>query len=288
MKKTFLTVGGDLRQSFLCNKLSEFGKIYALGLNDKELTQNVITLNSLEELDEKIDVLILPLPVTNDGVQVNISMKNINVSLYSLLPFLKPNTIVFGGKVGEEASIFTYKGIEVIDYLKREELSIMNAIPTGEGAIMIALEEMSSTLYNSEVLITGFGRISKVLVEYLKAFGAKITVAVRKYDQLEWAKFYGCNAIFFNDAQEYLEKSDLIINTVPSRIFTKSHLSSLKENCLIIDLASKPGGLDFELAKNIGIKAIWALSLPGKVAPVTAGEMIADTLINILKERKLL
>ena len=43
-------------------------------------------------------------------------------------------------------------------------------------------------------------------------------------------------------------------------------------------------GVDFEKAKEMGIKTIWALSLPGKVAPVTAAGFIRDTVYNIIDE----
>jgi len=45
-----------------------------------------------------------------------------------------------------------------------------------------------------------------------------------------------------------------------------------------------PTGVDFEVAQSLGINVIWALSLPGKVAPVTSGKIIKDTIINILTE----
>ena len=38
------------------------------------------------------------------------------------------------------------------------------------------------------------------------------------------------------------------------------------------------------MATELGKKVIWLLSLPGKVAPKTAGEIIKDTIINILNE----
>ena len=59
----------------------------------------------------------------------------------------------------------------------------------------------------------------------------------------------------------------------------------LKKGSLLIDLASKPGGVDIEEAGNAGVKTIWALSLPGKVAPISSGEIIARTILNILEER---
>ena len=68
-------------------------------------------------------------------------------------------------------------------------------------------------------------------------------------------------------------------------IINGSMLRQLREDCLIIDLASKPGGVDFESAKRLGRNVIWALSLPGKTAPLTAGNIIRDTINNILNEQ---
>jgi dipicolinate synthase subunit A len=53
---------------------------------------------------------------------------------------------------------------------------------------------------------------------------------------------------------------------------------------LVIDLASKPGGVDFEYAQYKGIKTIHALSLPGKVAPVTTAMYMETVIYNIIKE----
>ena len=64
----------------------------------------------------------------------------------------------------------------------------------------------------------------------------------------------------------------------------RAELADLKEGALVIDLASKPGGVDLEAAAQLGVKVIWALSLPGKVAPVTAGQCIRDTIYHILHE----
>ena len=56
---------------------------------------------------------------------------------------------------------------------------------------------------------------------------------------------------------------------------------------MIIDLASNPGGVDNEAAKERGIKSIWALALPGKVSPSTTADIIKDTIYNVLKEIKI-
>lgn len=49
---------------------------------------------------------------------------------------------------------------------------------------------------------------------------------------------------------------------------------------------SKTAGVDFDCAEKLGINTIWALALPGKTVPVSAGCIIADTIINILDERR--
>ena len=61
-------------------------------------------------------------------------------------------------------------------------------------------------------------------------------------------------------------------------------LEQLQPECLIIDLASRPGGVDFEAAGELGLKTIWALSLPGKVAPITAGGIIRDTVLHMMAD----
>ena len=53
---------------------------------------------------------------------------------------------------------------------------------------------------------------------------------------------------------------------------------------MLIDIASNPGGIDRNIAKKKDLKLIWALSLPGKVAPVTSAEFIKETIYHVLKE----
>lgn len=150
---------------------------------------------------------------------------------------------------------------------------------------MLAMEEMPTTIFNSKVLVTGYGRISKVMIKALKGLGADVCITARKVSDLEWAKIYGCDCVHIDDMASRLSEFDIVFNTIPVVIFDKSKLSLLKKSCLVIDLASKPGGIDFDGASNLGVKVIWALSVPGKVAPVTAGKIIADTILYILSER---
>lgn len=285
--KIFLVAGGDLRQVYLAEILAKTNKVYAIGF-DKNLivSDRVIVIDSLMSLEERADYLVLPLPASSDGVLVNAPFSKHSISLDNLTSVLKDSAVVFGGRVSPMTrEVFDRHGIDVVDYFDREELSVLNAVPTAEGAVQIAMEELPATIYGQKVLITGFGRITKVLVKMLIGLGAEVTVAARKYSDLAWAEIYGCKAVHIARLNEVIGGFDVVFNTVPAVILDENRLSMLKKSCLVIDLASKPGGVDFDTAGKIGVKTIWALSLPGKVAPITSGEMIAHTVLNILSER---
>lgn len=159
-----------------------------------------------------------------------------------------------------------------------------NTLPTAEGAIQIALEELPITLQGCRTLVLGYGRLGRALAPRLTALGAKVSVAARKWSDLAWIEAAGCTAEHSGELRGWLCAFDLIINTVPTRLLGEEALVELKPGCLVIDLASKPGGVDWEAARRLGVRTVWALSLPGKVAPVTAGKSIRSTIYNILNE----
>ncbi len=286
--KTYLVAGGDLRQLYLAKALAHRGsRVYITCFDEAfELDKRLIPVDQLSQIDEKLDCIVLPLPVTNDGVTVNTPLSKKRLELETVLQKAVPSTVIFGGKVEKPFQTACFdRGLEVIDYLEREELAVLNAVPTAEGALEILMQELPTTLFGTKCLLTGFGRISKVMAKYLTALGVSVTVAARRYSDLAWAKVYGCEGIHISRIAEYAGNFDMIVNTVPAKLFDHGVLSKLQDHCLVLDLASKPGGVDFELAKQLGVKVIWALSLPGKVAPVTSGEIICDTIQNILAER---
>jgi dipicolinate synthase subunit A len=77
---------------------------------------------------------------------------------------------------------------------------------------------------------------------------------------------------------------DLLFNTIPTMIITAQVIANVPHWAVIIDLATSPGGTDFRFAEKRGIKAILAPGLPGMVAPKTAGQIIADCLVQLILE----
>ncbi len=288
MSEKYLIAGGDLRFARLAEYLAEKGGcVYTLGFeNAAPFSKRIHSLKSLMSLNESVDYLILPLPVSNDGVNLNMPYSKHILPIEQLCPVVKENGIVFGGRFTDKIkAVFNERGICTEDYSAREEFAVLNAQATAEGAIQVAMEETAAALSGQRVLITGMGRIAKLLVYALKGFNADITVAARKYADLAWAEVYGCKHIHINQLKENLHNYSIIFNTVPAVLLDADKLKQLDKGCLVIDLASKPGGVDFDTAAELGIRAVWLLSLPGKVAPLTAGVTIGKTISNILEER---
>lgn len=289
MKKTIFVAGGDLRQIYAAKSLNPYFDVYITGF-DRSITipEKIKRADTLDVLPGRADFLLLPTPVSTDGTLLNTPYGNTNIPLQKLVSIIKEKGVVFGGKADNKIkSLFESSEIEFIDYLEREEFSVLNSVLTAEGALQIALEEMPVTIYGSKILITGYGRISKILSKILLSIGADVTVAARKCSDLTWADISGCHTAKISSLISISNQYDVIFNTVPAILFNKKIISNIQKDCLIIDLASRPGGIDFEAASEAGLKVVWALGIPGKSAPVSAGKIIADTILNIMTERGL-
>lgn len=284
---TFAVIGGDLRTTYLAGLLAQDGfKVITVGFDNADLPSCVVGCNRLSQAIAPADCVVLPVPVSTDGVHVNAPFSRVPLPLADVLDCLSVGQYVVGGNVTPEVrDLFAARGLPVDDYLRREELAIQNAVPTAEGAIQLAMEELPITISGAACLITGYGRVARVLSRLLVALGANVTVAARKYADLAWATTQGCATIHLCDLPD-AGVFDVVFNTVPALLFTDAILSQLDPGTLLIDLASKPGGVDFHAAADHHIKTIWALSLPGRVAPKSAGGILKNTILNMVKERE--
>lgn len=283
-QKKFALLGGDLRTISAGKTLLEKGyNIYIFGFDKSENTEGLFKAENLEDALKDADYILLPLPLSSDGKTLRTPYGEKEVLLSEIFEKSEDKTVFFGGNIPNE--IKDKKHI-FIDYFKREELQILNAVPTAEGAIAEAIKETEITLWQSRCLVTGFGRIGKLLSLKLKALGANVTVSARKEKDLAFISAFGMDAVRSEKIYEIIGNQDIVFNTVPFCVIGEKELHSAKKNTLFIDLSSKPGGIDFDLARKAGLRVLWLLSLPGKTAPETAGKIIADTVINILEGGK--
>lgn len=277
-------IGGDLRIVKLVEMLAKDKfQINTYALEKIDDIKNVKKCSTLQETVKDTDIIIGPIPISSDNLHINTPFSDKMVTLEELAISAKGKKMI-AGSIRPELYQLHSEEIEIIDLLNREELAVLNAISTSEGAIQIAMEETQRTIHGSDILILGFGRIGKVLAKMLEGIGANVHCEARKNIDLAWIKAYGYSPVHLNELDKKLPKYDIIINTIPEMILDDKKLQKVKQQCLIIDLASNPGGVDRIIAKKMGIKIIWALSLPGKVAPLTSAEFIKDAIYNIFEE----
>lgn len=281
----FGILGGDKRQIYLAQSIAADGyQVYAWGF-DNDVEMKHVTKVSFSELTDTCGLIVLPLPVTQDGKHLNMPFSKQKLLLDDEFAEKMLNKQVFGGSLSRlNPTSALWSKIATYDYSMREEFAVQNAVPTAEGAIMIAMELSEGTINGANCLITGNGRIGKVLSHMLHGLGANVTVSARRPADLAWIKLNGFKAVHTAQLAEHPGKFDLVFNTVPSLIFTRKILSKQSRDTLFIELASTPGGFDKESAAKLGLKIIPAPSLPGKVAPKTAGKIIKDTIYNIMEE----
>ena len=251
-QKRFAVIGSDARQLAAGRALARAG--YAV--------------EGPEEI-ALADYILLPLPL--DAART---------PLAELLRAARPGALALGGMLSEEAkAIAAEAGVELVDYFAREELTIRNAIPTAEGCIGVLLAQRKRTLWGSAVLLLGFGPVGQAVGTRLAALGAHVTVAARRPAQRAQAESLGMQGA-------ELARLARLVNTIPAQVLTAPVLARLRPGSLIVDLASRPGGTDFDAAARCGHKAIHALSLPAACAPETAGEIVARTVREMLRERE--
>ncbi len=286
----FAIIGGDLRIAKLATMLAkDENKVYTFGLEKSENlknTKNIIECNSVKDAIQDVETVIGPIPFSSNGKTINMPFSEKEIIISDLLNSIKSKLFIAGGIPLDIYELAKNNNIELIDIMKREELAILNTIATAEGTIKVAIENTDTILHGSKVLILGFGRIGKVLAKKLVGLSAKVTCAARKDEDLAWIQAYGYNITNINTISKNLNQFDIIINTVPHIILTAEKLKYVKKDVLIIDLASNPGGVDQNAVKNLNLKFIWALSLPGKIAPTTSAEFIRDTIYNIIQRRE--
>ncbi len=282
-------IGGDLRQMVTARTLAAEGCEVAVFAMDTYAGDwgGVTRAADLQSAVGGADLVILPLPVTQDDERLHCPLTRNTVLLTDVFDALTPGQRVVGGKIDAHVrTLAERRGIPITDYLQREELAVANAVPTAEGALAIAMAEVPYTIHGARCLILGYGRVAKALAKTLSAVGAVVTVAARKPQDLAWIDVGGQIPLAISDLMQGDTplSYDIVFNTVPEQIVGADLLARLPDDVLLLDLASAPGGFDHEWAKEHGYHVIWALSLPGKTAPVTAGRIIGQTIRRILDE----
>lgn len=276
-EKNIWVVGGDRRQVYLAQLLKDDGHtVHTVGLGEKESALDDMAL---------AHCVILPLPVLGKNGRIHTPLSKEKIDLSQVLDHMRPGQVLCGGMVSPEVrEAGEGVGLQVFDYYAREECMVANAVPTAEGAVQVAMEQMPFTLHSARVLVLGFGRVGKLTAHRMRALGARVTVAAADYGDLAWAAAYNYESIRLEELACELGGFQLIVNTIPACVLDARRLAWADPKVFILDLASAPGGVDLNRGEELGLHILQAPGLPGRTAPVTAAAAIRDSIYHILWE----
>ncbi len=271
-----LVLGGDARQIYCAGRLSlEPGiKTYTLYLKEEDDK----CMPSI-----KPDVIVLPYVTLKDG-RINCPLVSKSVDFDETLKYVKSGTKVFAGMLAPDMTDeIISAGGEVFDWFEDESLTLKNASLTAEGAAQIIVGKSHSAVGGSKILILGWGRVAKACAELFKAMGADVTVSARRRAAREDCRQNGFKAVEFI-CRSSIEEADIIVNTVPHNVINTEELKAMRPGCWILELASKPYGVDFSLAKNMNREVVLGAGLPGKYTPESAGRYMAEAVLSKLNK----
>jgi dipicolinate synthase subunit A len=272
-------IGGDDRELYLIPELQKQGAyIFGVGYENASPIPGMILAPSLQDVVGQVDMLLFPMFGTDERGVVKAKYSPtpivLNKEVLQAIPARVPLIIGFARPALK--SVAEKLGIQLVETISLNEITILNSIPSAEGAIQMAMEATTITIHGSESIVLGLGRCGWTLARMLQGIGAHVTGVARKPMDLARATEMGLNAVHFSDLEDKIGRAEIIFNTVPHLVLDRMMLEKVARDVVIVDLASIPGGTDFEYAQMLGIKALLAPGLPGIVAPKTAGRILAQ------------
>lgn len=272
-------IGGDDRELYLIPELLEQGAyIVGVGFEKASPIPGMALASSALEVAGQVDALLFPMFGTDERGRVKAKYSDspivLNKEVVQAIPSHVPLFIGWARPALKSAA--EMMGIRIIETANLNEICILNSIPSAEGAIQMAMEATTITIHGSKSFVLGLGRFGWTIARMLRGMGAHVTGVARKPSDLARAKEMGIRAVHFSELEDEIGRAEIIFNTVPYRILDRVMLEYLNRDAVIIDLASIPGGTDFEYAEMLGIKALLAPGLPGIVAPKAAGKVLAN------------
>ena len=261
--------------------------VRAWALEDAGLAPGVRQTESASECVSGAGCVVLPMPACAQRGMLNTPLSRRRHCLGELFSALEPGALVCAGQVTEELrALAAGADVEVRDYGALESYRAANSAATAEGAVGELLRLTPGLLCGSRVFIIGAGRIARALAPRLAGLGVRVTVESRSAASRAWAAAMGFDAAAPADLPGVLAGADIVVNTAPALVLTASRLTELPDGAIVLDLASNPGGTDFDAARSFGIRALTAPGLPGKWSPDAAAGAVRDAIYSIMEDEK--
>ena len=270
---TAVILGGDQRMRYTAELLIEASCPTTLYGQDS----NPSPPHFSEKAIEDADLVILPLPLTRDGVTLKAPFASAPIALDELLPLFHREQVIVGGAFpADYAEKIRQSGAMPYDPLTDLGFVSANAKATAEGAIATAIAQSPDLLAHSRCGILGYGRIAKPLCSLLLAMGADVTVYARSADAREDASSHGYEALDLSQLPATVTDLSLLFNTIPHQLFDWERL--LPAHCTVLDLAP--------IYPHQASRVIRCPSLPAAYSPRFAGRLLGEYSLACWKKQE--
>lgn len=268
-RQTILLIS-DMRQVYLAEILTKKGiNVRCLDIRNNETVKE--QLEKLKTFLAEADMLVLPIPVSKIAEQQKLN-DILNKNLVN-------GTRVLGGCFSQEqVEILKRRDIHYLDFMEDKVVTEENAVATAEGVIAELVNKSPYNIDEAKIIVTGYGCCGKAVAERLAALGARVTVLARRREVRKQAKKDGFYAVDFAFGPEEAMGAAMLVNTVPAPVVTRTIIRELPRDAYILDIASAPGGTDFEFARECGIRADLVLGIPGRYAPKESAYILGRAL----------
>lgn len=267
-------IGGDRRTAFMIPFFQENGySVISFGIQETDKENADGRAHSLKEALDGADVIVGGIPLEKEGV----------LEIRELSRLIRKKHTIFGGVIPESfRQECSERDILCCDFMLVESIAVFNAVATAEGAVLEALRHKDTNIHKSESLVIGYGRCGKILSDKLKGLSACVTVCSNSQTELAVADAYGLRTLPLEQLESRAGEFEYIYNTAPALLLTEKLLEKIREDALIIDIASGSGGVDYKAAERLNITALRCPGLPGKYAGRTSAKCLTDYVLRHL------
>lgn len=278
-------LGGDPRELEVIRNYLEAGCDVRTYGTVSDGSSDALAKGTPAEAVQDADVIVAPVPGVGAGdVLYAMAAPSPIVMDRSVLAMAAPGAFYFSGRATPTImSAGEAFGIRFHHLFDDDELQLLHAIPTAEGAIAITITETSDTIHDADAIVVGYGRIGSVLARALHGLSARVVVAARRSEVRARAFAAGHRAVG-TDAEtlrDEIAKATLVYNTVPAMMLPRPVLAAARPDAFIVDLAAPPGGVDHDALDQLGLRGVWARGQAG-TAPRHSGHAQFLTMARIL------
>lgn len=281
MKKYDIAIiGGDKRTACMAQVFPKKGlRVVTYGIV-KTPKDTHATASTFQDAIDSAKILVFGIPFQQNGY-VFFENNMPPVALTEFQRCLRKHHQIFGGVIPDNFKRLCEKReIGCYDFMADETISIFNAIATAEGAIAEALLHRNTSLHHSHCMVLGYGRCGMVLADKLRGLNARVTVCCENAKELARANSLGMDTLPLPRLRHEIQNYEYIFNTIPAQILREDSLHAANTEMLIIDIASAPGGVDYEVATRLNIPAFHCPGLPGKYAGLSSAERLAEYVLQ--------